>query len=80
MNKTNQQSPLQPLIDHAKENRGTIVQVIKLMKEETGKKFHRQQVTSWLEADRKARVEPRISIGLALLRIQQEIVGKQFKL
>lgn len=71
---------LKSLIEYAQQNKGTRSAtsthnlVVKRLTELTGgKKIHRQMVAEWLHPEAEKRVEPRLGIGLMLMKIQTEI-------
>lgn len=68
---------LAPLIEYASHNPGTIARVTERMCKLTGKNVHRQLVESWLHVDPEKRVEPRLSTGLLLLKLWQQMKAKR---
>jgi hypothetical protein len=56
------------LIEYAAKHRGTIKELTARMNQHAGTRtIYRQQVESWLAPDPKARVEPKLAIGLLLI-------------
>lgn len=60
---------LQPLIEYAKENPGTITKLAARLSELTGATQYRQNIGEWLHPDPAKRIEPRFGMGLLLLDV-----------
>lgn len=75
MNK-NSVNNLDWLIGRAAEQRGLTTEIATRVAAITGTRVYRQQVQQWLNDDATKRIEPRLSIGLALLQVQAELRDK----
>lgn len=68
---------LKPLIEyvHIYENRGTILELAKILSDKTGEKIYRQYVENWLHPDPEKRIEPKLGIGLLLIEEGNRLIG-----
>lgn len=66
---------LQPLIDFVNAENGRKAQLARLLGEAMGTEVHRQLVEGWVHPDPNKRVEPRMGLGIILLRVGGEMMG-----
>ena len=74
---TEPSSALEPLIAFAAAHKGTVSRVTARLEVLTGEKCHRQLVEKWLHHDPVKRTDPRMSTGMLLLKIWEEIRHEQ---
>lgn len=67
------------VIDHASKNRGTAKALRERMSQALGKPVHRQIVEGWLHADPDRRVEPKLGLGLILMREASLLINGEVK-
>lgn len=68
---------LAPLIEHCNKTVGSKAELAKKMSEALDYNVHRQIAEGWVHADPAKRVEPKLGLGLVLLRIGGEMMGER---
>lgn len=71
---------LEPLIEFAAKNRGTVYEVRRRLCKRTRKTWHADNVAKWLHKDPKKRGQPLLGVGLMLVEIGDEIMRENAKL
>jgi hypothetical protein len=66
---------LAPLIEHCNKVVGSKAELAERMSTALGYKVHRQIAEGWVHPDPAKRVEPKLGLGLVLLRIGGEMMG-----
>lgn len=66
---------LAPLIEHCNRVVGSKAELAERMSASLGYKVHRQIAEGWVHPDPAKRVEPKLGLGLVLLRIGGEMMG-----